>query len=146
MLRKSCDVRRSLKVMKFFPPRLRISFARSEHFIFQPIPSFPQQQAPFHNCLKSDINNLLLFLFYKKLTFPASFSLFSSFQCSWRLMFDINFCHWLDSNIGPLELEATTLPTEPQPLPTCLFFYIFRIFYKVNNSQQFPQKLLITWL
>ena len=28
-----------------------------------------------------------------------------------------NFCQWLDSNRGTLELEATALPTEPQPLP-----------------------------
>ena len=27
------------------------------------------------------------------------------------------FCRWLDSNRGPLESEATTLPTEPQQLP-----------------------------
>ena len=29
-------------------------------------------------------------------------------------------CWWLDSNPGPLVLEATTLPTVPQPLPTYL--------------------------
>ena len=29
----------------------------------------------------------------------------------------INVCRWLDSNRGPLALEATALPTEPQPLP-----------------------------
>ena len=28
-------------------------------------------------------------------------------------MFNINFCRWLDSNRGPLVLEATALPTEP---------------------------------
>ena len=27
------------------------------------------------------------------------------------------FCRWLDSNRGPLMLQATALPTEPQPLP-----------------------------
>ena len=32
-------------------------------------------------------------------------------------MFNINVCWWLDLNRGPLELEATALPTEPQPLP-----------------------------
>ena len=32
-------------------------------------------------------------------------------------MFNINVCWWLDSNSRPLELEATVLPTEPQPLP-----------------------------
>ena len=32
-------------------------------------------------------------------------------------MFNINFCRWLDLNCGPLESEATALPTEP--LPCC---------------------------
>ena len=31
------------------------------------------------------------------------------------------FCRWLDSNRGPLVLEATAQPTEPQPLP---FLYL----------------------
>ena len=38
------------------------------------------------------------------------FPLFSSFQYSLQLMFNINFCWWMDSNWGPPELEATTLP------------------------------------
>ena len=32
-------------------------------------------------------------------------------------MSDINVSQWLDSNRRPLVLEATALPTEPQPLP-----------------------------
>ena len=32
-------------------------------------------------------------------------------------MFNIVFYQLLDSNIGSLELGATALPTEPQPLP-----------------------------
>ena len=51
----------------------------------------------------------------------ASFSLFLSFQhtVDSKQMFNIyiNFCQLLDSNRGPLVLEATALPTEPQPLP-----------------------------
>ena len=31
-------------------------------------------------------------------------------------MFNINFCQWLDSNLGPLELELTIPLTEPQSL------------------------------
>ena len=62
----------------------------------------------------------------KNRQFPASFSLFSSFQCSWQFtMFNINFCQWLNSNCGPLELEAAALPTEPQPLPKLLYTVIF---------------------
>ena len=37
-------------------------------------------------------------------------------------MFNINFCRWLDLNRRPLELEATCLPTEPQPLPMGKYF------------------------
>ena len=40
-------------------------------------------------------------------------------------MFNINFCWWLDSNCRPLELEATALSTEPQPLPGGIAFYNF---------------------
>ena len=32
-------------------------------------------------------------------------------------MLNIMFCWWLNLNREPLELEVTTLPTEPQPLP-----------------------------
>ena len=34
-----------------------------------------------------------------------------------KQMFYIKICRWLDSNGGPLVLEATSVPTEPQPLP-----------------------------
>ena len=32
-------------------------------------------------------------------------------------MVNINFCRWLNTNLGSLESEATALPAEPQPLP-----------------------------
>ena len=51
--------------------------------------------------------------------FPASFSLFSTFQYSWQKH---KVCRRLDSNGGPLVSEATALPTEPQPLPYFAFF------------------------
>ena len=37
-------------------------------------------------------------------------------------MFNLNFCWWRNSNRRPLELEATTLPTEPQPLPKFWYY------------------------
>ena len=43
-------------------------------------------------------------------------------------MFNINFCQWLDSNRGPLELEETSLPTEPQPLSHILKMFIRPIY------------------
>ena len=62
-------------------------------------------------------------------------------------MFNINFCWWRDSNRGPLESEATALPTEPQPLPygtllqASFLFYLTRakilryliVFHKLAN-------------
>ena len=54
--------------------------------------------------LKWAITSLFFFyfcLFYKQLTM-------SRFNKS---------CRWLDSSRGPLVLEATAMPTEPQPLP-----------------------------
>ena len=40
-------------------------------------------------------------------------------------MFHIKVFQCLDSNRGPLVLEATTLPTELQPLPLIQFFVKF---------------------
>ena len=37
-------------------------------------------------------------------------------------MFYLQIRWSLDSNFGPLELEATSLPTEPQPLPINSYF------------------------
>ena len=56
--------------------------------------------------------------FLKNGPFPASFSLFSSFlqTVNSKHMFNKS-CRWLNLNPGPLVLEATTLPTAPQPLP-----------------------------
>ena len=48
--------------------------------------------------------------------FPASFSLFLSFQYSWQYIGNIKFCRWLDLNHGPLVPEHTALSTDPQPL------------------------------
>ena len=38
-------------------------------------------------------------------------------------MLIIKFRRWLDSNHGPLVLEATSLPTDPQPLPLPLSLF-----------------------
>ena len=37
-------------------------------------------------------------------------------------MFNIKFWRWLDSNHGPLESEATAIPTVPQPMPVHISF------------------------
>ena len=64
------------------------------------------------------------FIFYQKLIATTIKSFFSFIfrrintqltVYKWSML--INFCRWLDSNRGPLVLEVTALPTEPQPLP-----------------------------
>ena len=47
------------------------------------------------------------------------FSLFNTVDS--KQMVNIKVFRWLDSNRGPLVLEATALPSEPQPLPTLKF-------------------------
>ena len=68
--------------------------------------------------------------FFKKWAIPGRFSLFSSFQhtvdSKQMLNIQTNFCWWLDSNRRPLVLEATALPTEPQPLPNCMRYFCYR--------------------
>ena len=46
----------------------------------------------------------------------------------------INFCQTLDSNRGPLVLEATALPTEPQPLPKIDFYFSVATIPPFNNN------------
>ena len=59
--------------------------------------------------------------YFKNGPFPATFSLFLSFQCSWQVtMFNVNFCRWLDSNLRP-GIGSNCLPTEPQPLLTLVY-------------------------
>ena len=73
--------------------------------------------------------------FFKNGPFPASFSfyLFLSFQYSLQLtMFNIIF-KWLDLNCGTLVSEATTLPTEPQPLPKSLCKIMTRLIYLIHS-------------
>ena len=50
------------------------------------------------------------------------FRLFNSVDI--KRMFNVNFWQWLDSNCGSLVLEATTLPTEPQPLPIQIVLFV----------------------
>ena len=53
--------------------------------------------------------------------FQPLFLYFRLFNTVDSKMFNIFFCQWPDSNSGPLKLEATAVPTEPQPLPDSLF-------------------------
>ena len=73
---------------------------------------------------------LLPIVFFKK-NGPFSPSFFFIFVFSIQLTVNVQnkFCQWLDSNRGPLELEATTLPTNPQPLP---LYYL--LLPKSNNG------------
>ena len=72
---------------------------------------------------------------FKSGPFPASFLFI--FVFSIQLIINkcsIKFCRWLESNRGPLVLKATTLPTEPQPLPILV------------KSRFTPKRFFITWL
>ena len=65
---------------------------------------FMTQFKPWMNFFKWAISGLF-FLYFRLFNTVDSKQMFNK------------FCQWLDSNCGPLVLEATTLPTEPQPLP-----------------------------
>ena len=57
-------------------------------------------------------------LFFKKWAIPGLFFFIFVFSIQMKVNNDqYKFRRWLDSNRGPLVLEATALPTEPQPLP-----------------------------
>ena len=71
-------------------------------------------------------------------------------------MFNINFCWWLDSNRGPLESEATALPTNSLPtifnllslivIPDCTPESIFssRAEHQVDLQRKLQEDPLIT--
>ena len=63
----------------------------------------------------SDASKISTVIIVKKWPNPCFF--FSIFVFSTQLTVNVqyNFCQWLDSNHRPLELEVTTLPTEPLP-------------------------------
>ena len=55
------------------------------------------------------------------------FRLFNTQLTVYKCSILINICRWLDSNCGTLVLEATALPTEPQPLPNLSNIVNFQI-------------------
>ena len=59
--------------------------------------------------------------FFKKMGHSQSLFWFSSFPIHLTVC---KVCRRLDSNRGPLVSEATTLPTEPQPLPLKVSFLL----------------------
>ena len=54
------------------------------------------------------------------------------------------FCRWLDSNCGPLVLEPTAMPTEPQPLTK--YQVIICNYYLLKYSPCFIHPLLLLLL
>ena len=48
------------------------------------------------------------------------------------------FCRWLDANRGPLDLEATALPTEAQQL-----FVLFLLFLSFASNSANLQQLIL---
>ena len=55
-------------------------------------------------------------------------------------MFITKFCLWLDSNRGPLVVEATVLPTELQPLPQPQPLQLSGIIARVSKSKDLGSK------
>ena len=70
-----------------------------------------------------------LFLYFRLFNTVDSIQLFNK------------FCQWLEPNRRPLALEATALPTEPQPLPLCrclasaVILWILDCFYSVYDAE-----------
>ena len=61
---------------------------------------------------------LYILFFKKKWATPGLFLFILVFSIQLKINKCPNkFCPWLESNCGPQVLEATALPTEPQPLP-----------------------------
>ena len=94
------------------------------------------------NPISNPTEAYIFIVFFKNGPFAASF-LFSSFlqTVNSKWMFNKS-CRWLDSNQGPLVLEATALPTAPQSLPIALMLrsttWLFEtIRYKYGETNMF---------
>ena len=72
---------------------------------------------PWYWCLSSKNSLVVFFKWAIPGLFFFIFVFFNTQLTVYKCSILINFCQWLDSNRGPLVLEATALPTEPQPLP-----------------------------
>ena len=66
--------------------------------------------------------------------FPASFFFIFVFSIQLWVNIQCKFCGWLDSNSGLQESEATSLPTESQPLPN------LRIILRQNLPENFSSR------
>ena len=55
--------------------------------------------------------------FLKNGTFPGPFYLYFCLFSTVDRHVQYKFCRWMDLNRGPLVLDATAPPTEPQPMP-----------------------------
>ena len=73
--------------------------------------------------LKFELRHCRFFL--KKWANPGVFFFIFVFSIQKNVQF--KFLRWLDSNSGPLELEATALPTEPHPLPSNFCYLTFTL-------------------
>ena len=88
----------------------------------QGLPSTRERRANVR--LHSLSNSLQSISFLINGPIPASFFFIFVFSVQLIVKSWLKFCRWLDSNSGPLVLEATALPTEPQPLPK---YFLLRI-------------------
>ena len=87
--------------------------------------------------------NLSRFCFiFKKWAIPDLFFFIFVFSVHLTVNVNINFCWWLHSNRGPLELEATALPTEPQPLPWFSFIILTKA--RVSTCQDLALLFLVS--
>ena len=58
---------------------------------------------------------------------------------------NLNFCWWLDSNVGPPESEATALPTEPQPLPNCGECFTMVYLPRLDRYKKHVTMVIVLW-
>ena len=72
-------------------------------------------------------------------SFPASFFFIFVFSIQLTVkMFNLNFCRSRDSNRGPLDSEATALPTEPRPLPSIFSLSLAYVYLILSFSLSHP--------
>ena len=87
--------------------------------------------------VKAILHCLSIFLFKEGHSWPLFlyFRLFNTVDS--KLIFYMNVLWWLDKYRGPLVLEATSLPNEPQPLPNYRLIQLPKLTLNVPSQRSF---------
>ena len=108
-------------------------FNKSKNWGWVRLSSSQSHKIQHHQFFKWAIPGLIFFIFI------------FSIQLTINKYLIFNFCRRLDSNRGPVVLEATGLPTEPRPLPAIASVTVKKFFvnWRQDSASAIPSLVLL---